>query len=410
MVRISFIVPTFNRAEYIAESLRSITSQFQPADEILVVDDGSDADIQDIVRGVSPDIRFIRQQNAGKSVALNRALSMTSGQYVWICDDDDLLLPGAVDALFGQIEASSAGLVFGRYTRFRTEGARRVDFGGGYWPDLSTGSLARHILEDAFVMHNAALTRRSAYEAAGPFNPSMLRSQDYDMFVRLALTTPVLFHDRVIFEQRKHDSERGPLSIVHAAGESERVWEEYDRSIFKKMKANVPIEFFESMFMGCDRSIIARAALLQRACIMGRHGLWAEALDDISFAASIQSKSPLCSLEISICRRIGNGKQGLPSLLDPSNFSLFEKIFRSSDLGREILGFMLDGMLWRLREQEASSRNAARSIIAMHCKARIFPMTLLKAFFRRNAADDCILSERSHPVMVGSSVAKSMAT
>ena len=67
--------------------------------------------------------------------------------------------------------------------------------GVGYWPDLSSGSLVRHILEDAFAMQNAALIRRSALFEVGSFSEGMQRSLDYDMFVRLACSFPAKYVD-----------------------------------------------------------------------------------------------------------------------------------------------------------------------------------------------------------------------
>ncbi|MEL7517411.1 MAG: glycosyltransferase family 2 protein, partial [Pseudomonadota bacterium] len=205
MTRISFIMPTFNRADYIAQSLDAVLAQMSPDDELVVVDDGSFDGTEEAVKPYLGRLRYLRQDNAGKSVALNRAMEVTGGEYVWICDDDDLLRPGVVARMVSEIESAGVDMVFGRYTRFRIEDGARVEMGAGYWPDLGRGSVARHILEDAFVMHNASLVRRAAYDRLGPFDPRMLRSQDYEMFVRLALRATIRFVDTVVFDQRKHE-------------------------------------------------------------------------------------------------------------------------------------------------------------------------------------------------------------
>ncbi|KAI9881701.1 MAG: hypothetical protein M1823_006587, partial [Watsoniomyces obsoletus] len=74
------------------------------------------------------------------------------GEYVWVCDDDDLLLPDAVEPLIVALaSATDAAWAFGRYRRFADTVDGPVDLDHGYWPDLTTGSLVRHILEDLFV-------------------------------------------------------------------------------------------------------------------------------------------------------------------------------------------------------------------------------------------------------------------
>src|SRR4051812_39041855 len=234
---------TFNRANLIGESIRSITSQMGPDDEILIVDDGSTDETHEQVRAIHPPVRYLRQENLGKSAALNRALRESESTYVWICDDDDLLRPKVVPLLVDAIERTGADVVFGRYIRFRQQEGEKMYLGTGYWPDLSSGSLPRHILEDAFVMHNATLVRRSAYDRVGRFDEGMLRSQDYDMFVRLATTVTLAYVDAIIFDQRKHEGLRGPASVLHREGQVEKVWVEYDRRIFERVWKNLPIEF-----------------------------------------------------------------------------------------------------------------------------------------------------------------------
>lgn len=359
MTRISFLVPTFNRAEYIAESLRSVLSQAGPDDEIVVIDDGSTDGTREAVAPFLSRIRYVRQENAGKSVALNRGLAMTDGEFVWICDDDDLLRPGVVEPMLSRLRATGAGFVFGRYTRFQVVDGVRVDLGTGYWPDLSQGSLARHILEDAFVMHNAALVRRHEYERAGGFDPAMLRSQDYDMFVRLALQSRIAFWNAIVFDQRKHPGVRGPTSAAHRADQSDTVWNRYDSRIFEKVRAHVPLAYFEGMFQAGSPELRRRAAYLQRACVLGRHGLWRAAFDDLGRAAGQARHLPLTALEQAICRRAVSGKHGFSGLVAHDLKPSLRTLRSSSLAGRAICASIARGLLWRLRGEDVVGRGDA---------------------------------------------------
>lgn len=359
MTRISFIMPTFNRAAYIAESIESVVAQMSAEDELVVVDDGSSDNIEAAIAPYLGHLRYVRQDNAGKSIALNRALGIISGQYVWICDDDDLLQPGCVDLLVTTIETTGAEMVFGRYTRFHVANDIVVDIGTGYWPDLSTGSAHRHILEDSFVMHNAALVRRKVYARLGPFDPEMLRSQDYEMFTRIALSCAITYLDRMVFLQRKHAGDRGPAAIVHGAGKSDKVWRSFDQRIFERLRDLVPLEFFVSMFDSPNATLARRAGLLQRACILARHGLWADALSDCALAASACANHPLHPLEIAICRRMIAGKHGFAGLLEPESAAAMRGLARQSRFGRAIAGEISRGLLWRLRSDDAEARHAA---------------------------------------------------
>ena len=86
MTRISFLVPTFNRAAFLGEALGAICTQLGDDDELLVIDDGSTDATRDVVAAAGNRVRYLRQENAGKSAALNRGLAETSGEFVWICD------------------------------------------------------------------------------------------------------------------------------------------------------------------------------------------------------------------------------------------------------------------------------------------------------------------------------------
>ena len=288
MNRIAFLMPTFNRAHFIGEALGALVGQMDAADVLLVIDDGSTDDTRAVVEGFGPRVRYVRQDNRGKSAALNLALSLTESEFVLICDDDDVTAPGAGALLHGALVGSEAGFAFGRHTRFRMEAGKRIDLGIGYWPDLGRGSILRHLLEDSFVMQNATLIRRAALEAIGPFDETLPRSIDYDMFVRLALAVPGLYADAVIFAQRKHEGVRGPATGLHAASASMDVWAEWDRRVFDKVAATVPLATFEGLFETDDADLRTRAALMQRACVWCRHHRWAAALADLEAAAQIK--------------------------------------------------------------------------------------------------------------------------
>jgi hypothetical protein len=358
MTRISFIMPSFNRSHHIGESIESVLDEMCVDDELIVVDDGSVDNTQAVVAPYLGRLRYVRQDNAGKSVALNRGLEMTTGKYVWICDDDDLLLPGVVNSLHGAIETKGVDMVFGRYSRFKIENELKIDLGNGYCPNLSTGSLQRHFLEDMISFHNASIVRRATYNRLGPFDPKMLRSQDYEMFVRVALSCSIGFVDTNVFLQRVHQGKRGPANISHSETQAASVWRNFDLQIFGRLRDLVPLDFFVSMFDSPNAAAARRAGLLQRACILARHGLWADALSDCARAASACENHPLHPLEIATCRRMTAGKYGFAGLLEPGSAVAIRSL-RQNRVGRAIAGEIARGLLWRLRSDDADARKAA---------------------------------------------------
>jgi len=364
VTRISFLVPTFNRSAFIGEALAAICGQLGSDDEILVIDDGSTDATSDAVAAVGERVRYLRQENAGKSAALNRGLEETSGEFVWICDDDDRLRPGAVAPLASELASSAAGFIFGKYTRF--EDPSGLDIGVGYWPDLSSGSLTRNILEDAFVMQNAALIRRSALLAVGPFSEAMQRSLDYDMFVRLACSFPGAYVDMLVFDQRKHSGDRGPAALLHRASASMDVWNAFDRSIFQNLYHHAPLTLFENMFDAPSSELRHRAALLQRAVVMARHDCWDLACLDLE-AATKTTTQAIDAGEYRICLRALSGKHEPRGLCEKQVLSRLTRLCAHSPIGRQIVEAMLAGALWRLRSRDSIGArellHAARTLV-----------------------------------------------
>jgi glycosyltransferase involved in cell wall biosynthesis len=92
-MRISVIIPTYNAAAYIERAIQSVLAQSRPADEIIVVDDGSSDNTADILKKYQNQIISIRQPNAGVSAARNTGIRAATGDWIAFLDADDEWLP-----------------------------------------------------------------------------------------------------------------------------------------------------------------------------------------------------------------------------------------------------------------------------------------------------------------------------
>lgn len=98
---ISVVVPTYNRAGLIGETLERILAQSLPAAEIIVVDDGSTDGTEAVVAAYAPRVRYHAQKNAGAPVARNTGVFLATAPWVAFCDDDDLWMPDHLEKLAG---------------------------------------------------------------------------------------------------------------------------------------------------------------------------------------------------------------------------------------------------------------------------------------------------------------------
>jgi glycosyltransferase involved in cell wall biosynthesis len=100
----SVVIPTYNRAGFIAQTIRSVLNQSYPHFEIIVVDDGSTDHTAAVVEALgSPQVSYYRKENGERAAARNMGMARASGDYVTFLDSDDLLYPNylqtAVEAI-----------------------------------------------------------------------------------------------------------------------------------------------------------------------------------------------------------------------------------------------------------------------------------------------------------------------
>ena len=88
---VSVIIPTYNRAAFIAAAINSVLDQTCPPDEIIVVDDGSTDDTSRVLSQFGPPVTVIRQQNARVSAARNTGLRAATSDAVIFLDSDDMM-------------------------------------------------------------------------------------------------------------------------------------------------------------------------------------------------------------------------------------------------------------------------------------------------------------------------------
>lgn len=195
---VSIIMPAYNAARHIAESIDSVLAQTYPAWELVVVDDGSTDDTRQVVAGYrarDERIRYVYQDNARQGRARNNGIAHAAGAYVAFLDSDDLWVPHKLAVQVQALEQHRADLVFADAHVF----ADRFDPAAataGTLPTLHTGRGVfagdeglRLFLEGNRIPILTVLTRRSVLDAVGGFteNPLVQNAEDYHLWLKLLL-------------------------------------------------------------------------------------------------------------------------------------------------------------------------------------------------------------------------------
>jgi glycosyltransferase involved in cell wall biosynthesis len=351
---ISVIIPTYNRAGFLLEAIQAIQAQTRSVREIIVVDDGSSDHSREVVQNLKGPISYLYQPNAGKSVALNSGLRRATGDYIWICDDDDLALPHAAELLTKALHANAdAALAFGQFKRFAVNASngKRQLLPPTYWPDLSSTSILVALLLDCFIFQNACLIRKRALDAAGPFRPELLRSQDYEMTVRLIYRFEAAYVPEVVFLQRTHEGFRGAEADRFDSARLVQKWLQYDAMFFREIYETIPLtKFAPKNVADASRGVSERSALLQRACIFWRRKLFDLSLGDLTKAIKLGNGDEITPVEKRICEDFLHAKFGCDELISRSTLAdALSTLASQNSFGQSVIQTMTSPLLWYIR-------------------------------------------------------------
>lgn len=215
---VSVIIPTFNAARHLGETIENVLAQTLSAVEIIVVDDGSSDGTVGFVESTYPRVRVVQQRNAGVSAARNNGLSVASGRYVCFLDQDDvwhpLKLERQVACLDGDETLAAVACPFafwhpaadGTYSR----SAQPPDPGLALEPGFERWTY-HHFLIDCWALTSATMLRTAAVRASGGFDVALPYSEDWDLWLRLSrhhgfamITWPlVLYRQHAVQGSRK---------------------------------------------------------------------------------------------------------------------------------------------------------------------------------------------------------------
>jgi glycosyltransferase involved in cell wall biosynthesis len=260
---VSVVVPCYNSAGYLTETLRSLLGQSYRAIEIVLVDDGSTDDTPELAAKLDDDrVRYFRRSNSGRpSIPRNDGLGHARGKYVALCDSDDLLDPLLLEKSVAVLEGQpSVALTFSDYVRMDEQGRlrpgsplaaydqfqalRRVPLDGdGY--RIEQADAYECLIEENFIRTSGVVMRREALDEIGPFDQDLPNGDDRDMWLRLSRRFDIAFIDFVGVRYRCRESNissrGGRLSEAKARVMRKQLAGQSDRRLVAKLKGQIAL-------------------------------------------------------------------------------------------------------------------------------------------------------------------------
>jgi Glycosyl transferase family 2 len=222
MAGISVVIPTYNRAGLIGETLDAVFAQTLAPDEIIVVDDGSTDDTPSVLASYGNRMRPVRIANSGDLVARNTGLKAAHGDLVAFCDSDDLWMPDFLAEMSGQWRAEPK--LMACYADFRilqddalSSRSKFEDAPDAFWSGLRPTGRDAGVFDEAIVERlllfqpffpSCMMVARAAFLQAGGWDEGVSRMVGCDLAtaLRVAALPPVGVVRRPLVGIRKHAS------------------------------------------------------------------------------------------------------------------------------------------------------------------------------------------------------------
>jgi glycosyltransferase involved in cell wall biosynthesis len=190
MPRISIILPYYNHIKYLSEAINSVFQQSFNDIELIIVNDGSEDDPENIIdrfSSFSKQLKYFKNHHIGLSATLNYGIEQASGEFIARIDADDLWKPEKTAIQLQFMEDNQEISLLGSSVFFIDEKNVLIDDKPGFnnGLGLSHSELVREILRNNVICASSLIFRRNLMNSVDLYDPFFKTSMDYDFLVRV---------------------------------------------------------------------------------------------------------------------------------------------------------------------------------------------------------------------------------
>ena len=201
--KVSVIIPTYNNAAYLRETIDSVLNQSFTDYEILVVDDGSTDQTAEVLKPFLNRIHYIKKTNGGPASARNLGVKESIGEYLAFLDADDRWAKEKLDQQVTLLNADpSVGLVY-TSVEIIDENSQRLP-----QRDKTTPSVYSflELFEHNVMATSSVMARRRCFDEFGLFDEDrdIISVEDYDMWLRISSKYKLAHIDHPLLQYRLH--------------------------------------------------------------------------------------------------------------------------------------------------------------------------------------------------------------
>ncbi len=190
---VSVIIPTYNRAWTLKDAVDSVLLQDYPNIELVVIDDGSEDNTQELLETYKNEITVLRQENKGVSAARNKGIRQSRGEFIALLDSDDAWDKRKISCQMEFFKDHPEALICQTQEIWIRNG-KKVN------PKVKhkkpSGMIFEPSLDLCLVSPSAVMMKRQLFDMKGYFNENFLVCEDYDLWLRVSSTLPVFLIDK----------------------------------------------------------------------------------------------------------------------------------------------------------------------------------------------------------------------
>jgi glycosyltransferase involved in cell wall biosynthesis len=197
--RVSIITPSYNQAEFLEQTIRSVLEQNYPELEYIIIDGASRDNSPEIIQKYASHLAYwVSEPDHGQAEAINKGFQRASGEIIAWLNSDDVYTPGAIQAAVQALQAAqTAGFVYGNTLSMDEKGQvfHVTEYGDWSLEDLMCFNI---------IGQPGVFMRRSVLQKAGGLNPDLHYMLDHQLWLRMALLAPFEHKNQVWASARFH--------------------------------------------------------------------------------------------------------------------------------------------------------------------------------------------------------------
>ncbi|EKD28783.1 MAG: glycosyl transferase family 2 [uncultured bacterium] len=225
---ISVLMPTYNRAEYIAEALHSVIPQLSANDEVIIIDDGSMDNTCEVVKPFLKDkrIQYIIKEHTNAPHTRNLLIEKSKNNWLLWLDSDDVLLPGIVSLLKKHItEFPDVSVFYGNLILFgKIDKINRMKFKDYY---NKNDELVFDMFTQNRIPNPGTVVSKEIYKRFGMYDEKYLRLHDNELWLRMLKDVKFKHVNRYVCKWRWHDKNMSSGSVVRDKRYDEKIVDEF---------------------------------------------------------------------------------------------------------------------------------------------------------------------------------------